>query len=69
MKKRIVSIVLLAVLVLSLAFTVSAACDHTYIYICDYIANDTDLFFLKSIDDIVCRISMLGYPMVRALKF
>ena len=33
MKKRIVSIVLLAVLVLSLAFTVTAACDHTYMYI------------------------------------
>ena len=33
MKKRIVSIVLLAVLVLSLAFTVTAACDHTYMLI------------------------------------
>jgi len=33
MKKRIVSIVLLAVLALSLAFTVSAACDHTYMLI------------------------------------
>ncbi|MDD4542421.1 MAG: hypothetical protein PHY13_01450 [Clostridia bacterium] len=33
MKKRIVSIVLLVVLLLSLAFTVSAACDHTYMYI------------------------------------
>ena len=33
MKKRIVSIVLLVVLVLSLAFTVTAACDHTYMLI------------------------------------
>ncbi|MFA7674410.1 MAG: hypothetical protein WCY62_11220 [Clostridia bacterium] len=30
MKKRIVSIVLLVVLLLGLALTVSAACDHTY---------------------------------------
>jgi polyferredoxin len=36
MKKRIVSTVLLVVLLLGLALTVSAACDHTYMYICDY---------------------------------
>ena len=48
MKKRIVSIVLLAVLVLSLAFTVSAACDHTYMYI-------TDIRMYVCIDDERCE--------------
>ena len=48
MKKRIVSIVLLAVLVLSLAFTVSAACDHTYMYI-------TDISMYVCIDDEICE--------------
>ncbi|MGI6504963.1 MAG: hypothetical protein ACOX2V_01060 [Clostridia bacterium] len=36
MKKRIVSIVLLVVLLLGIALTVSAACDHTYVYIADF---------------------------------
>jgi hypothetical protein len=36
MKKRIISIVLLVVLVCSLALTVSAECDHTYMYICNH---------------------------------
>jgi len=48
MKKRMISIVLLVVLVCSLALTVSAECDHTYMLI----YTDHQYFYY---DDVQCE--------------